>query len=114
MRRLLARDVAEDCRLSKIPNIVADSVRAEGGRQPMCPRASHQLARSVVAPSPRTCKSSVGISVAWSVGMPTVLPIRPVANFRTSYMIQVGIFGPPGSNTQGHPIDVYLAPDMNP
>ena len=46
--------------------------------------------------------------------MPTVLPIRPVANFRTSYMIQVGIFGPPGSNTQGHPIDVYLAPDMNP
>lgn len=81
--RLLARD-AEDCRFSKIQIIVADSVRAEGGRRPLCLRASHQLARSVVAPSPRTCKSTVGISAARSVGTPTLEPIHPVANSWTS------------------------------
>lgn len=76
--RLLAGD-AEDCRSSEIQNIVANSVRAEVGRHPVCLWDSHQLARSVVAPSQRTCGSTVGISAARSVGTPTVLPIRPVA-----------------------------------
>jgi hypothetical protein len=77
--RLLARD-AEDCRFSKIQIIVADSVRAEGGRRPVCLRASHPLARNVVAPSRRTCKPTEGISAARSVGTPTLVPIRPVVN----------------------------------
>jgi hypothetical protein len=89
--RLLARDV-EDCRFSKIQIIVADSVRAEGGRRPVCLRASRQLARSVVVPSRRACRSTVGVSVARSVGTPTLEPIRPVANSWTSGIPELGRF----------------------
>jgi hypothetical protein len=72
--RLPARD-AEVCQFLKIQIIVADSVRAEGGRGQLCLWASHQHARSAVAPSRRTCKSTVGISAARTVGTPTVGPV---------------------------------------
>ncbi len=91
--RLHASD-AKDCRLSNIQNIAADSVamqrvvggrrveggqrvvgvgravgvrEVDGGRRPWCLRASQCRARSVVAPSRMTCKSTVGVSAARNV-----------------------------------------------
>lgn len=91
--RLFARD-AGDYRFSEIQIIAADSVQAAGGRQPLCLRASHQPARSVVAPSRRTCKSTVGNSAVRSVGTPTLVTIRPVTNSLISGISIIGQFIP--------------------
>lgn len=77
--QLHARD-AEACLFSECQIIAAYSVamRTErwSTRNPVCLVASHQRVWSVVVPSQRTRRSTMGVSAARSIGTPIILTLR--------------------------------------